>query len=63
MLRAKLKARKCRYRECGAEFQPVTEWQKFCCVKHRSAEVYRRQVALLRKAEKIIEEKEKEAVA
>lgn len=57
----KLKEKKCRFRHCRKTFQPVTEWQKFCSVKHRSAETYRRDQALIRKADKIIEQQEKGA--
>jgi len=60
MLRKKLKAKKCKYRECRASFQPETEWQKYCCIKHRSAAAYRRAADLVRKAERIIEAQERE---
>lgn len=57
----KLKARKCKLRTCRKEFQPVTEWQKFCSVRCRSALANHKKAALLRKAQKQIEAQEKGA--
>jgi len=61
MKKRKFKPKKCRYRECRALFEPVTEWQKYCCIKHRSAEAYRQAAALVRKAERIIDAQERGA--
>lgn len=54
----KMKARKCR--RCKAEFQPKTEWQKFCGEKCRIRTKTVRRAEILRKARKIIERHEAE---
>lgn len=53
----KMKVRKCR--KCKAEFQPKTEWQKFCGEKCRIRTKTARRAEILRRARKIIEQQER----
>ena len=52
----RMKARKCR--KCRTEFQPKTEWQKFCSEKCRILTKTARRAKILREAQRIIEEHE-----
>ncbi len=52
----KKKVRKCR--KCKAEFEPKTEWQKFCGERCRIATKTARRAKILREAQRIIEEHE-----
>lgn len=58
----KRKPRKCRFRKCRAEFQPVTDWQKFCSVRCRSAVQNKKHRELFQKAKLIVAQHEKETV-
>jgi hypothetical protein len=49
----KLKARKCR--KCKAEFDPKTDWQKFCGARCRVGAQNARRADILRRAQKIID--------
>lgn len=57
-MRGKLKERKCK--KCRAEFQPKTEWQKYCSRRCRAAVYHAERTALIRRALKIIEAQEAE---
>ena len=57
----KLKPRKCRLRSCRKEFDPVTEWQKYCSGRCRSAVANHKRAELVRHAQRSIEAREKGA--
>ena len=49
----RLKVRKCR--RCKDEFQPKTDWQKFCGAQCRVATQNAKRAQILREAQRIIE--------
>ena len=54
-MNTEIKTRKCRRRNCRAEFVPMKDWQKFCSGRCRTATAYQKKVKLIRQAQKIIE--------
>lgn len=56
-----LKPKKCRFLDCRKEFQPATEWQKFCSIRCRSAVANRKRAILVRKAQRLIDAAERGA--
>lgn len=49
----KLKARKCK--RCRAEFEPRTDWQKFCGAACRIAAQNARRADIIKRAQKILD--------
>lgn len=51
-MRQRLKPKKCLLKTCRKDFQPVTEWQKYCSPRCRGTVANHERARLVRKAQR-----------